>query len=80
MTDCCRAYGGPRKLAAIEAMESHGELTVQETPVGPLTLGVVNYARGDDRLRIETTSPFGGMVQVSTASRAGRRTPWASRP
>ena len=75
MTDCCRAYGGPRKLAAIEAMESHGELTVQETPVGPLTLGVVNYARGDDRLRIETTSPFGGMVQVVNGEQG-----WAKNP
>ncbi|MBN2170213.1 MAG: insulinase family protein [Candidatus Krumholzibacteriota bacterium] len=75
MADCCRAYGGQRKLAGIRALETRGDLTVQETPVGPLTLGIVNRALGDDRLRIDTTSPFGSMVQVVNGDEG-----WAKNP
>jgi len=66
MDKAVAAHGGARALAAVKSLRMAGDFAIKESGMGPLTFGVVQQRLGDDRLRLETTTPFGNMLQVLT--------------
>ena len=69
------AHGGAKALAAVKSLRFKGDFVIQETGMGPMTFGIVQQRLGEDRLRLETTTPFGNMVQILTPDAA-----WVTSP
>jgi zinc protease len=66
MDKAVAAHGGAKALAAVKSLRIKGDFEIKETGMGPMTFGVVQQRLGEDRMRLETTTPFGNMVQVLT--------------
>lgn len=69
------AHGGAKALAAVKSLRMAGDFTIKESGMGPLTFGVVQQRQGEDRMRLETTTPFGNMLQVLTAEVGWMKSP-----
>ncbi len=70
MDKALAAHGGAKALAAVKSLRFKGDFLIKETGMGPMTFGIVQQRLGEDRLRLETTTPFGNMVQILTPDAA----------
>jgi predicted Zn-dependent peptidase len=74
------AYGGAQTLASIEGLDLTGDFTIQETPMGPMTFTVRQRSEGTERMRVDTSTPFGEMVQVLTREEGWSKSPMGVKP
>ncbi len=75
MKKALAAHGGAKAADGIGALDMSGDLTIKETAMGPLTFNLRSRSSGKDRLRIDTSTPFGNMVQIIAGDEGWRKTP-----
>ncbi|MCP4544984.1 MAG: hypothetical protein GY835_00805 [bacterium] len=69
------AHGGARNLGKIKSLQIASDLTIQETPMGPMTFSLISRYRDGEYMRVDTNTPFGSMVQIMTPTQG-----WAQSP
>ena len=66
MKNAVGVFGGAKSIAGIDTRDVESDFTMLETGMGPLTFSIRSRHQGDQKLRVDTNTPFGSMTQILT--------------